>query len=96
MKTTLRLPTAEQYAYIELEIDAENIESAVAEYHNAMRAIKGGGGLDEKEYNAFIDRYLLGEKNHVEDYEKMDDKQKDFIQTIKRSLARIKARVNKQ
>lgn len=51
-----------------------------------------GNGIADKEYNAFIDRMLLGEANHVEEYQAMSDVQKASVQVIKRALKRIEAR----
>ncbi len=93
MKVILRLPTTDQYAYLETEIEVMSIEDGLAEYHRAMRLIKGGTGLDEKEYNAFIDNQLMGnDKNHIDQYEKMTTEQKAVVQVLKRALKRIKSK----
>jgi hypothetical protein len=91
MKATLHFPT-EQYGYAEVEVEVNRIEDALSAYR---AVVKPQTGLEKKEFDAFIDRYLLGDKNHVEDYEKMNEEQKMIVQTIKRSLARIKSREQK-
>lgn len=50
-------------------------------------------GLPDKEFNAFLDHYLLtGECEDIDQYEKLGKEQYMIIQAIKRSLARIKRR----
>lgn len=99
MKQTLRLPTADQYAYIELEIDPgedltdEMVQEAHSNYKRSINEIKGGGGLEKRAFDLFLDRYLTGEQNSVEEYMKMDETQKSIIQCIKRSKARINSRI---
>lgn len=82
-----------QYEFIEVE--GESLE----EVSEACRAIKrewgGADGLPDKEFNAFLDRQLTGEDNHIEEYEKCSDMQKVIIQAIKRALKRIEAKQNK-
>lgn len=96
MKTVIRVPT-EQFAFVEQEFDREMTPDEVIEAYNALqRAYKGGDGLNDKDFNAFIDRYLLGDKNHVEEYQLMNKEQQNVCQIIKRSLARIKARQDKE
>ncbi len=96
MKVTLRLPTNDQYAYLEADVEVFNIEQALTEYERIMRLIKGGEGLDEKEFNSFIDAQLMGESNHIDQYEKASAEQKKFIQILKRALKRIEARQAKK
>ncbi len=87
-KATLHFPV-EQYGFAEVELEVSSPEEAIAAY---KAATKQNEGLEKKSYDGFIDRYLMGEQNHVEDYEKMNDEQKMIVQTIKRSLKRIKSR----
>jgi len=94
MKATLHIPT-EQYGFAEVEIEVNSVTEAVEAYRSAQRAALPQNGLEKKAFDAFLDRYLLGDKNHVEDYERMNDEQKMIVQTIKRSLARIRSREDK-
>lgn len=95
-KATLRVPTNEQYAFVEVSLEdtAEKIREA---YYELTDMFKPKEGLSVKDYNDFIDKYLLGEMNGLgEIYHTMSKDQQDTVQTIKRSLARIKARQNKE
>lgn len=89
MKAHLRLPTGDQYAYIEIETEVNSIEDAVVGYNGAMRLIKPSEGLPDKEFDAFLERQLLGEGNDVNEWEKMSPEQKKYIQANKRALNRI-------
>lgn len=95
MKTIVQIQT-EPFQLISQEFDCEMTpDEAVEAYRALQRAYKGGDGLPEKDFNAFIDRYLLGDKNHVEEYQLMNKEQQNVCQIIKRSLKRIEARQNK-
>lgn len=91
MKITLRLPTKDQYAYIEVESEADSIEDAYEAYKEAMKMIQGGntGGLPPKEWNAWLDGYLNTKTGDAEQYAAMSPEQQRVIQEIKRSLKRI-------
>lgn len=47
MKYTLRIPTKEQYAYIEAEYEGD-ADGAVAAYQELTRAVQGGTGVGMK------------------------------------------------
>lgn len=59
MKYTLRLPTNDQYGYIEIEgeKDGENFEGVLAHYSEAMRRIKGGSGVGMKDFAKIVHEY---------------------------------------
>lgn len=99
MKAILRIPGKEMYSYVEFEIEKnpaselsseEFMRRALEDFDALMREYKGGEGLSEKEFNHFIDRMLLGEDNHVEEYQRMSEKQKEAVQVLKRALKRLK------
>lgn len=100
MKRVLRIPTNEQYSYIELELGDEEvltqeaIDSVVDEYHRATRQIKGNLGISEKEMNGVVDKMLLGQtvEGGIELYERMDSEQQKICQVIKRALKRLEAK----
>ena len=92
-KAQLRIPT-EMYAYIEVSVEG-TAESIVEAYQDFTRLVKPKEGLSEKDFSAHLDRMLLGSDNHVEEYQMMSDKQKEIVQTLKRSLKRLKARNDK-
>lgn len=97
MKTTLRLPTADMYAYIEVEIDADSIEGAVTEYNRAMGLVRGGEGIPEADFRTFLDNQAMGNnKNHMETYQAMSPKQQEHVQVNKRMFARLKAKTTKE
>ena len=92
MKATLRLPTQDQYAFIEVETEVMSKEEAIESYHEAMRLLKPKEGISDRDFNAFLDRQLLGESNHVEEYQLMSQEQKNVVQAVKRALKRIEAK----
>lgn len=92
MKATLRIPTKEQYAFIEIESEIESAEEAVIAYREINNLIQGGTGLVDKDFNRVIDQYLTEEKIITEDYLAMSVEQKKIIQEIKKSFKRIKSK----
>ncbi len=90
-RATIRIPTAEPYAYLEITVE-DTSEGILEAYRGFTELVRVKGGIPDKDFDRFIDSYLLGEKNHVEEYQKMSDDQKKTVQIIKRSLARLKAR----
>lgn len=95
MKVTFRIPTQDQYAFVELELEdeANNItaEAIRGIYDGYTQAFKPKAGISEKDFNAHVDRMMTkGEANHIEEYLQMSDKQKDYVQFLKRAIKRIK------
>lgn len=98
MKVTYRIPT-DPYAYVEIEdeVTAFNWPQIKENYDELASTFKIGEGITDKEYNDFMDSFLLGEMNGLgEVYQLMSPSQQACVQTIKRSLKRIKARQSKQ
>jgi len=90
MKTTLRIPTLEQYAYCEFEFEG-TAEEAIVEYRRLTKLISGGVAMDTRDFNKVLDKYLWGDGTmKEEEYNTMDLSQQEIIQTIKRSKARNK------
>jgi hypothetical protein len=93
MKTLLRIPTNEQYAYIEHEFEG-SADEAVEEYQRLTQLVKGGSGLPEKEFNGILDHYLSGEPfvgdEIMAQIEMMSAQQRWTMNAIKRSKARTK------
>ncbi len=88
---TIRVPL-DPYAYIEYQIEG-TVEDAVAEYKRAIEAYKANGegfGLETKDFNSALDKYLKDGTGETEVYMQMNDKQKYVFQEIKKSLKRIK------
>ena len=94
MKYTGQISTG-QFEYLAFEMDGGTAEGAVEAYKDLQEAWKPKVGLGDKEYNAFIDRMLMGETNHVEEYNVMSPEQQKCVQTIKRALKRIEAKQSK-
>ncbi len=90
---TLRIPTADQYAYIEVPFDG-TADDAFVEYQRLTAMVRGGEGLEPKAFNAILDEYLTtdkitGDPGMVSD---MSLDQQMIIQSIKRSRARTSAK----
>lgn len=92
MKATLRIPTYEQYAYIEVEAEG-TAEEILHQYQEVTLLVKGGTGLPDKDFSAVLDRYLWGD-GHMEadEYATMNLDQQSIIQVIKRSRKRVQSK----
>ena len=97
MKSKLHIPT-EQFGFTEIEVETETAEEALDLYQSLSRYVnvQPKGALSPKDYDLFIENMLLGKGNSVEMYETMSQKQRDFVQIIKRAIKRLKARQSKQ
>ena len=89
MKTILRIPCTEQYAYIEHEFEG-SADDAVTEYRRLTQLVTGGTGMDTKDFNKIVDELMV--KNSISGdpgmMESMNIEQATVIQAIKRSRAR--------
>lgn len=86
-KYTLRVPTTEQYAYIEAEVEG-TADEAILAYKELTRLVKGEGGLQAKEWNKVLDRYLAEGTMSPEDSEGMSLVQKWLVHEIDKSISR--------
>ena len=86
---TLRIPTKDPYAYLEVQFDG-GAEEAVAEYHRVTALVAGKPGMEPKEFNAVLDAYLTNNKIQGDPgmFEIMSQEQIGIMQAIKRSRAR--------
>ncbi len=92
IKVGLHIPT-EQYGFVLVECEGLSAEQTAELYNEYSRAFLPKVGLADKEYNAFIDRMLMGQDgNHIEQYEAMNDNQKYAVQVLKRGIKRLKAK----
>lgn len=89
LKAKLRIPTAEQYAYLEVEVEGTHSE-ILEHYEKFNQLVKVGMGLDQKEWNECLDRYLSGKGMDVEHHEKMNKAQVWLIHEIDKSEGRRK------
>lgn len=88
MKTQFQVKTAE-FEYIMQEADGLSAEEAVMAYRALQRAVKGEPGLEQKDWNRAVDRYLSNGGGETETWAKMSDKQKWFINEVKKAFARL-------
>lgn len=87
-KYILRVPATEQYAYIESEFEG-TMEDAIAEYRRLTLLMKGGDGLDAKEWNAALDAYMNNGSMSPELHERMNKAQQWMIHELDKSVSRI-------
>lgn len=98
MKLTLRIPTQDQYAFVECELNiglaGQNVppEEVKELYDVYAGAFKIQEGLPSKDFDKFLDKYLGENTGDVEIYNGMNQDQKDRIQMLKRAFKRIEAR----
>lgn len=98
MKITYRIPTQDQYAFVEVEQELKDeafvnakMPSALKEaYDDFTNAFKRQHGIDEKEMNKVIDCMLTNQtiNGGNELYEQMSQTQRYAVQTLKRGLKR--------
>lgn len=87
MKHILRVPTKEQFAFIEAEFEGSS-EDAVLAYNELTRAVTDGVGLPQNEWNEWLDGYLNGKTGELEKWEQMNSVQKWAVNEIKKSKKR--------
>lgn len=88
-KYILRVPTNEQYAYVEESFEG-SAEEAVEAYRSLTKLVKGGEGLPDSEWRDVLDNYLYGSEHmEAEQYIAMNPDQQKVIQEIKKSRKRI-------
>lgn len=88
---TIRIP-CDQYAFIEVAVHETPINT-IELYRYYSKLYTGGDGIPDKEFNDYLDCYLSKDKPiGSEVYAAMNREQQHIIQTIKRSLARMKRR----
>ena len=86
-KYELRVPTTEPYAYINCVMEGTH-EEAVEAYHELTKMVHGGFGIEGKEWNKVLDKYLAGGSMSADDGENMSKEQKWLIKEIDKSIAR--------
>ena len=86
MKTTLHIPT-EEYGFVEIEVEADSIEGALAKYSEAAQARGGGEGLNVREWAEVRDNFLNNDGEiDLEIWERMSKLQRWFINEIKKVI----------
>lgn len=89
----IRIPTT-QYGYLEVDFEGTSDE-AIDEHNRLLKVYAGGEGIESKEFDAWLDKYLVSQKGELEIYQKMSIEQQAVIQILKRSFARIKSKLPK-
>ncbi len=94
MNARLRIPTKTQYAFIEVDFegDASAIVAAYNQINDAYWNQKEVGALPEKEWRIFLEKVMLNEPNHIDQYEKCSPEKKKTINEIKKTLKRLESR----
>jgi hypothetical protein len=89
MTHELRIPTTEQYAYINVQFEG-TAEEAFDEYQRLTKLVKGGAGLERKEFIRILDEYLTTKQLTGDPgmLEQMSEDQRLVINEIKKSFAR--------
>lgn len=90
-KVTLRIPTKEQYAFVELALENAQPEEAKELYDQWTYSFNNdGAGLPTKEWNYVLDGYVKDMSMTAETYERMSYVQKLVIQELKKCFSRLK------
>ena len=95
MKATLRIPTNEQFAFIEFEMEVSGLSEAFEAYDEAtghFKASTDGVGLSTKEWNRCLDKYLTDFTMSSDEGERMNKAQRWFIHELDKSSNRLKAK----
>lgn len=96
MRVTYRIPT-DMYAYVEVEHehdDTPDVATIKQTYDDLSSAFKAQVGMEKKDFDGFIERYISGDDVHVEEYTQMSKDQQEVVQVIKRAKKRLLAKVN--
>ena len=90
IKATLRIPTEEQFAFIELQMDVDSEDAAVEAYKRVTGLVKAQvGGLSQKDFNRVLDAYITNGSMSAEDHEGMNKAQMWLIHELDKSSNRI-------
>lgn len=87
MKTLIQIQT-DPFALISQEMECATPEEAVEAYTALSKAYNGGFGLETKEWNEALDKYLKGKGMTSDVYDAMNKEQQWMIQEIKKSNKR--------
>ncbi len=91
MKAVLRLPTKDQYAFIELHLEGDEVAKSIETYEQYMRTLHAAKSLSEPEFKKVLDNYIWGSGTMtVAEFDALDAAQKSIIDIIRLSRARNK------
>jgi len=87
-KAILRIPTTEQYAYVEVQV--EGTPSEIADlYREYTDAMTGGEGLNVQAWAKVRDHYALTGQIAVEDHEICNKLQRYILGQFKKALKKV-------
>jgi len=88
---TLRIPTKEPYAYIEVSTDSGSVQEAYEAYKEITAMVSGSPktGLERKDFNKALDSLAMGENLPVEAFEGMSEVQKWCYHQVELSIKRV-------
>lgn len=86
VKAEILIPTV-QYGNIRIFIE-DTPENIIEESKRLNRIYQGGFGLDQKEWNRALDRYLVEGSIEPSTHEQMDERQQWMIHEIDKSISR--------
>lgn len=87
IKTTLRLPT-DEYSYIEVEVEVENLKGATAAYYELKEAYFKANAMPQIEYNTIYDLVRAKQPIVGDPGMQMSTAQKFALNELKKSNAR--------
>lgn len=88
-KITYRIPTGDDFAFIEIESDLADEFDIVGKYHDLIQAFKPKTGLPDKEWRELIDTYLwTNDGINSEEYALLNKEQQWMVQEVKKSKKR--------
>ena len=99
MKIHYRIPTSEQYAYVEVEQEMElstTSEDIRSVYDDLTAAFKVREGLPDKDFDQFIQKVIENNPNEIEDLEGLSPDQHKLMQIVKRAVNRIEYKGRKE
>lgn len=99
MKVTYRIPQAEQYSYVEVEMELEGMTVKMMPYNEVkawFEESKGGPGLSEADFRVILDKYMTTHTMTAEEYEAMNAVQQNVIQCLKKAYKRQEARSDRE
>ena len=85
----------EQYGFIAVKVN-DTAGGLIEAYRAISEANRTGEGLSNEEFDAFIQRQVSGQPNHIEDYNSMSQEQQKYVQIIKRAIKRINYKLNEE
>lgn len=93
-KLTLRVPTKDQYAFVEVETDfTVGTPEQVKEEYDKLYAVMNGKETPPNAFYSYLIALMdsnLATWGSADNYEALNDKQKEVVQSIKKFAKRIK------